>query len=56
MRVKRKRVNMRIPEDLIDFIKKFAEANGTTMTDDYVKYLQEKKDKAEKEVTDGLRS
>lgn len=52
MKVKRKRVNMRIPEDLIDFIKKYAEANSTTMTDDYVNYLIRKRNDSVLEVKD----
>jgi len=47
---KRKRINMRVPEDLIDFIKSYAEENGTTMTMDYVAYLDRKKEEAEKNV------
>lgn len=48
MRVKRKRINMRIPEDLIEFIKKYAEKNSTTVTDDYIGYLTDKKSKEER--------
>jgi predicted DNA binding CopG/RHH family protein len=55
-RVKRKRINMRIPEDLVDFIKKHAEANGVTMTDDYVTYLTTKKAISEKETKDEPRT
>jgi len=43
MKIKRKRINMRIPEDLIEFIKKYAEDHSTTMTEDYVKYLETKR-------------
>lgn len=48
----RKRINMRVPEDLVVFIKKYAVSNGTTMTDDYVKYLEEKKKQLSKEPQD----
>lgn len=43
MKIKRKRINMRIPEDLIEFIKKFADEHSTTVTDDYIKYLEAKR-------------
>lgn len=44
-RSKRIRINMRIPAHLVDFIKQFTESRGTTMTQDYVDYLKDKKTK-----------
>lgn len=49
-RSKRKRINMRVPEDLIDFIKKSSESEGITMTEDYVRYLEKKKSSSKEEL------
>lgn len=51
-RSKRKRINMRVPEDLVDFIKKSSESEGITMTEDYVRYLENKKASSNEGVPD----
>ena len=48
-KAKRVRVNMRIPLELVEFIKEDAKRRGTNMTGDYVDYLKTKKDRTEKE-------
>lgn len=50
--VAKKRINMRIPEDLMEFIKKDAEARGSTVTSDYIEYLDAKRKKAEESKND----
>jgi hypothetical protein len=42
-KVNRKRINFRIPPELWDFIHQYAEVHGTTVTEDYVSYLYDKK-------------
>lgn len=51
-RSRRKRINMRVPEDLVDFIKKSSESEGITMTEDYVRYLENKKASSNEGVPD----
>lgn len=43
MAPKTRRVNMRIPLDLIEFIKEYTKNNGKTVTSDYVEYLETKR-------------
>ena len=47
---RRKRINMRIPEDLKDWIHAYTAARNTTVTQDYVEYLTRKKRAADKET------
>lgn len=49
-KVKRVRINMRVPADLVQFIKEYTARNGTTMTGDYVEYLTKKWQEDEKSV------
>jgi predicted DNA binding CopG/RHH family protein len=46
--LKRKRINMRIPEDLIEWAKSHVLENNTNLTQDYIDYLTDKRKKSEK--------
>lgn len=52
---KRVRVNMRIPADLVEFIKEDARKRGTNMTGDFIEHLRSLKAKAEKEEQDAVK-